>query len=165
VGEAYLSTRISQGIVATLRRQLFGRLLDQPVGFFTDRRSGDLLSRINTDIDGVEDVVTDTVFGLVSSVLVTITTLALMLRFSWQLTLAVLAMIPTVALPARRAGRATHKARARTQSLRGQMTGYLQEILGISGIMLVKAFGRENAERQRFATMNNQLRTLGCGRT
>jgi ATP-binding cassette subfamily B protein len=139
---------------------LFGRLLDQPVGFFTDRRSGDLLSRLNTDIDGVEDVVTDTVFGLVSSVLVTITTLALMLRFSWQLTLVVLVMIPTVALPARRAGRATYKARARTQSLRGQMTGYLQEILGISGIMLVKAFGRENAERQRFATMNNQLRTM-----
>ena len=158
VGQAYLSTRISQGIVATLRQQLFGRLLDQPVGFFTDRKAGDLLSRINTDIDGVEDVVTDTVFGLVSSVLVTIATLALMLRFSWQLTLAVLVMIPAVALPARRAGRATYRARARTQSLRGQMTGYLQEILGISGIMLVKAFGRESAERQRFAAMNADLR-------
>ena len=160
VGEAYLSTKISQGIVATLRRQLFGRLLDQPIGFFTHRKAGDLLSRINTDIDGVEDVVTDTVFGLASSVLVTIATLALMLRFSWQLTLAVLVMIPTVALPARRAGRATYQARARTQSLRGQMTGYLQEILGISGIMLVKAFGRENAERQRFAAMNADLRNL-----
>src|SRR5262249_53954479 len=159
VGEAYLSTRISQGLAARLRRQLCGRLLDQPVGFFTDRRAGDLLSRINTDIDGVEDVVTDTVFGLVSSVLVTIATLALMLRFSWQLTLAVLVMIPAVALPARRAGRATYKARARTQSLRGQMSGYLQEILGISGIMLVKAFGRESAERQRFAAMNAELRS------
>ena len=158
VGQAYLSTRISQGIVATLRRQLFGRLLDQPVGFFADRKAGDLLSRINTDIDGVEDVVTDTVFGLVSSVLTTVATLALMLRFSWQLTLAVLVMIPAVALPARRAGRATYKARARTQSLRGQMTGYLQEVLGISGIMLVKAFGRESAERQRFAAMNDELR-------
>jgi ATP-binding cassette subfamily B protein len=159
VGQAYLSTKISQGIVATLRQQLFGRLLDQPVGFFTDRKAGDLLSRINTDIDGVEDVVTDTVFGLVSSVLVTIATLALMLRFSWQLTLAVLVMIPTVALPARRAGRATYKARARTQSMRGQMTGYLQEILGISGVMLVKAFGREGAEQQRFAAMNGELRS------
>ena len=59
MAEAYLSTRISQGIVATLRGQLFGRLLDQPVGFFTNRKAGDLLSRINTDIDGVEDVVTD----------------------------------------------------------------------------------------------------------
>ena len=108
VGQAYLSTRISQGIVATLRRQLFGRLLDQPVGFFADRKAGDLLSRINTDIDGVEDVVTDTVFGLVSSVLTTVATLALMLRFSWQLSLAVLVMIPAVALPARRAGRDTY---------------------------------------------------------
>jgi len=96
----------------------------------------------------------------VSSVLTTVATLALMLRFSWQLTLAVLVMIPTVALPARRAGRATYQARARTQSLRGQMTGYLQEILGISGLMLVKAFGRENAERQRFAAMNDELRNL-----
>src|SRR5258707_6907245 len=141
VGEAYLSTRISQGIVATLRRELFGRLLDQPVGFFTDRKAGDLLSRINTDIDGVEDVVTDTVFGLVSSVLVTVATLALMLRSSWQLTLAVLVMIPLVALPARRAGRATYQSRGRTQTLRGHVTGYLQEILGLSGILLVKAFG------------------------
>jgi len=160
VADAFLSTRISQGIVATLRRQLFGRLLDQPVGFFTDRKAGDLLSRINTDIDGVEDVVTDTVFGLASSILVTIATLALMVRFSWQLTLAVLVMIPTVALPARRAGRATYLARGRTQSLRGQMTSYLQEILGISGIMLVKAFGRESAERRRFADMNAELRNL-----
>ena len=160
VAEAYLSTRISQGIVATLRRQLFGRLLDQPVGFFTDRKAGDLLSRINTDIEGVEDVVADTVFGLVSSILVTVATLALMLRFSWQLTLAVLVMIPLVALPARRAGRATYQARGRTQSLRGQITGYLQEILGLSGIMLVKAFGAEQRERSRFAGMNDQLRTL-----
>jgi ATP-binding cassette subfamily B protein len=158
VAQAYHSTVISQGIVATLRRQLFGRLLDQPVGFFTDRKAGDLLSRINTDIDGVEDVVTDTVFGLVSSALVTIATLGLMLRFSWPLTLVVLVLIPLVALPARRAGRATYAARSRTQSYRGQMTAYLQEILGISGIMLVKAFGAERRERQRFAGMNGELR-------
>jgi ATP-binding cassette subfamily B protein len=160
VGQAYESTVISQGIVARLRRQLFGRLLDQPVSFFTDRKAGDLLSRINTDIDGVEDVVTATVFGLVSNALVTIATLALMLRFSWPLTLAVLVMVPLVALPARRAGRATYSARGRTQEQRGQMTAYLQEILGISGIMLVKAFGTEQRERQRFAAMNTELQVL-----
>ncbi len=160
VAQANQSTVISQGIVARLRRQLFTRLLDQPVAFFTHRKAGDLLTRINTDIDGVEDVVTDTVFGLVSNALVTTATLVLMLRFSWQLTLAVAVMIPLVALPARRAGRATYKARGRTQEQRGQMTAYLQEILGISGIMLVKAFGREPAERQRFAGMNDELRAL-----
>jgi len=142
VAQSYLSTLISQGIVATLRGQLFNALLDQPVGFFTGHKAGDLLSRINTDIDGVEDVVTDTVFGLVSNILVTLATLALMFAFSWPLTLAVLVMIPLVGLPTRRAGRATYTARGRTQRQRGAMSAYLQEILGISGIVLVKAFGK-----------------------
>ncbi len=160
VAQSYMSTLISQGIVATLRRQLFDALLDQPVGFFTGHKAGDLLSRINTDIDGVEDVVTDTVFGLVSSILVTVTTLALMFTFSWPLTLAVLVMIPLVGLPTRRAGRATYAARGRTQRQRGAMSAYLQEILGISGIMLVKAFGKAPAERQRFGQLNAHLRAL-----
>jgi ATP-binding cassette subfamily B protein len=160
VAQSYLSTLISQGIVATLRSQLFDALLDQPVGFFTGHKAGDLLSRINTDIDGVEDVVTDTVFGIVSSILVTATTLALMFTFSWPLTLAVLVMIPLVGLPTRKAGHATYAARGRTQRQRGATSAYLQEILGISGIMLVKAFGKSPAERDRFGRMNAQLRAL-----
>jgi ATP-binding cassette, subfamily B, bacterial len=160
VAESYLSTLISQGIVATLRGQLFDALLDQPVGFFTGHKAGDLLSRINTDIDGVEDVVTDTVFGLISNILVTVATLALMFTFSWPLTLAVLALIPLVGLPTRKAGRATYAARGRTQRQRGAVSAYLQEILGISGIMLVKAFGKVPAERDRFGAMNRELRTL-----
>jgi ATP-binding cassette subfamily B protein len=162
VAESYLSTLISQGIVATLRGQLFEALLEQPVGFFTGHKAGDLLSRINTDIDGVEDVVTDTVFGLVTGVLVTITTLTLTLMFvfSWPLTVAVLVLIPLVGLPTRKAGRATYAARGRTQRQRGAMSAYLQEILGISGIMLVKAFGKAPAERRRFGGMNAELRVL-----
>jgi ATP-binding cassette subfamily B protein len=160
VAQSYLSTLISQGIVATLRGQLFESLLDQPVGFFTGQKAGDLLSRINTDIDGVEDVVTDTIFGLISNILVTVATLALMFTFSWPLTLGVLVMIPLVGLPTRKAGQATYAARGRTQRQRGAMSAYLQEILGISGIMLVKAFGKAPAERDRFGRMNTELRAL-----
>src|SRR5207249_286507 len=56
VAQSYHSTVISQGIVTTLRRHLFDALVDQPVGFFTRTRAGDVLSRINNDVDGVEDV-------------------------------------------------------------------------------------------------------------
>jgi ATP-binding cassette subfamily B protein len=160
VAQSYQSTRISQGIVATLREDLFGALLAQPVGFFTGHKAGDLLSRINTDIDGVEDVVTDTVFGLVANVLVTVTTLALMFTFSWPLTIAVLAMIPLIGWPTRKAGKATYAARGRTQRQRGAMSAYLQEMLGISGIMLVKAFGKAQAERDRFGRMTTDLQAL-----
>lgn len=158
--ESYLTSLISQGIMSELRRQLFDRLLDQSVGFFTRSRSGEVMSRLTNDVDGVEDVVTDTVFGLARNLLVTIATLVLMLRFSWQLTLVVLVLIPLVALPARRAGRATYRARSATQSKLAEMTAYLQETLGISGILLVKAFVRGRAERARFGRVNDDLRRL-----
>jgi len=160
VVESYLTSLISQGIISELRRQLFDRLLDQSVGFFTKSRSGEVMSRLTNDVDGVEDVVTDTVFGLFRNALVTVATLALMLRFSWPLTLVVLALIPLVALPARRAARATYRARTATQSKLAEMTAYLQEILGISGILLVKAFVKGKAERSRFGRINDDLRQL-----
>jgi ATP-binding cassette subfamily B protein len=160
VAESYLTSLISQGIMFELRRQLFDRLLDQSVGFFTKSRSGEVMSRLSNDVDGVEDVVTDTVFGLVRNLLVTLATLVLMVRFSWQLTLVVLVLIPLVALPARRAGRATYRAREQTQTKLAEMTAYLQEILGISGILLVKAFVKGRAERDRFGGINDELRRL-----
>jgi ATP-binding cassette, subfamily B, bacterial len=83
-----------------------------------------------------------------------------MVVYSWPLTLVVLVMIPLVGLPTRRAGRATYAARGRTQRQRGAMSAYLQEILGISGIMLVKAFGKAPAEERRFGRMNAELRAL-----
>ena len=158
VAQSYHSTVISQGVVSTLRRQLFDSLVDQPVSFFTRARAGDILSRINNDVDGVEDVVADTVFGLVRNALVAVTTLALMVTYSWPLTLLVLALIPLVGLPARRTGQAMYRARSATQAQRAELTAYLQEVLGISGILLLKAFGTARWERARFGRHNDELR-------
>ncbi len=155
-----LSAQISQGILFELRHQLFDRLLDQSLGFCTKSRSGDVLSRMGNDVNGVQDVVTETLFGLARNLLVTISTLALMLSFSWQLTLVVLVLMPLISLPARRAGTATYRARTCTQTKLAEMTAYLQEILGISGILLVKAFNKSRAERARFAGINDEVRHL-----
>lgn len=160
VADSYLTTVISEGIVFTLRRQVFENLLDQSVGWFTRSRSGELMSRLSNDIDAVNDVVTDTVFGLARNLFTAIATLVLMLRFTWPLTVAVLVLIPLVSIPARKAGRASYRARAQTQGKLGEMTAYLQEILGISGILLVKAFVRTRAERARFGQLNEQVRRL-----
>ena len=160
VADSYMTTVISEGIVLTLRWQVFENLLDQSVGWFTRSRSGELMSRLSNDIDAVDDVVTDTVFGLARNLFTAIATLALMLRFTWQLTVAVLVLIPLVSVPARKAGRASYAARGRTQGKLAEMTAYLQEILGISGILLVKAFVRGRAERERFGQLNADVRRL-----
>src|SRR5947208_10381632 len=118
------------------------------------------LSRMSNDIDGVEDVVTDTVFGLVNNLLVGVATLALMVNFSWQLTIVVLLLIPLIAFPTRRAGERTYRARQKTQRQMGELSAYVQEVLGISGMLLLKAFGKAPAERARFGLLNDTLRRL-----
>src|SRR6266498_2586551 len=138
--ESWCSATISQRIMFDLREQLFDRLLRQSVGFFTRSRTGDVMSRIGNDVNAVEDVVADTILGMVYNLFVVPSTLALMVVLNWRLTVLALLLMPLALLPSRRVGRITYEARKQTQAHLGKMTAYLQEILGISGILLVKAF-------------------------
>jgi ATP-binding cassette subfamily B protein len=160
LAQSYLEERISQGIIFDLREQVFGRLVHQSVGFYTSNRAGEVMSRIGNDVNGIENVVADTIFGVARNAIVTVSTLMLMLSFDWRLTLVALVMLPAVAIPMRRAGRRVYQARGRTQHKLGEMTGYLQEVLGISGALLVKAFVKERAEQARFRALNDELRHL-----
>jgi ATP-binding cassette subfamily B protein len=158
--ETYLSTSISQTIMFDLREALFGRLLDQSVGFYVNSRTGDLLSRMQNDVGGIQDVVSDTVLGMIASLLTLITTLVLMVLLDWRLTLAALVLLPLVLVPSRFAGRATYRARKQTQEKLEAVSAYMQEILGISGMLLVKAFTKERFEQLRFRGHNDELRRL-----
>jgi ATP-binding cassette subfamily B protein len=158
--QSYLSTSISQGIMFDLRDQLFGRLMHQSVGFYTSSRTGDLQSRMNNDVGGIQDVISNTVFGLVSSGLTALATLALMLALDWRLTLASLLVMPLALVPSRFLGQANYRARKRLQEKLAETSAYLGEVLGISGILLVKAFTKERQERRRFHGLNDDIRRL-----
>src|SRR5919201_679616 len=160
LAESYLTERISQGIIFDLRDQLYDRLVHQSVGFYTHNRAGEGMSRIGNDVNDIENVVADTVFGVANNALVAGTTLGLMIAFGWRHTLVALVLIPLLAVPMRRAGRRVYAARGATQRKLSGLTAYLQEVLGISGALLVKAFVRERAERARFAGLNDELRHL-----
>jgi ATP-binding cassette subfamily B protein len=160
LAEDYLSERISQGIIFDLREQLFDTLVHQSVGFYTHNRAGEVMSRIGNDVNDIENVVADTILGVANNALVAGSTLALMIVFDWRLTLVALVLIPAIALPMRRAGRRVYTARGATQRKLAELTAYLQEVLGISGALLVKAFGRERDERARFRHTNDELRHL-----
>src|SRR5260370_2102782 len=115
---------------------------------------------MSSDVGGIKDVVSEPVFGLVSDVITVATTLALMLALDWRLSLAALVLMPIVLLPSRYVGKATYRIRKQTQEKLSQMSSYMQEVLGISGILLVKAFTKERAERHRFGDINHELRRL-----
>ena len=163
--QSYLRALISQGIMYDLRRELFGRLLRQSVSFFTRSRTGDIMSRLSNDVGGIQDVVSGTVFDAISNIGMFVSTVIFMLSQSWQLTLVALAVVPLFALPTRRVGRATFLARKDTQAQLSKVTAFMQETLGISGMLLVKAFGKERVEMQRFRDETEQLRRLEIRQT
>jgi ATP-binding cassette subfamily B protein len=158
--QALLTTSISQGIMFDIRGQLFGRMMRQSVGFFTRSQTGDLLSRVSNDVGGIDGMVSDTFFGLISGVVVTVTTVALMFKLSWPLTLAALALMPIILVPTRFVGQVNYRARKGLQEKQSEVWAYMQDVLNISGIMLVKAFTKERAEEQRFARLSGDLRRL-----
>ena len=163
--QSYLRSLISQGIMYDLRRQLFSRMLKQSVAFFTRSRTGDIMSRLSNDVGGIQDVVSGTVFDAISNAGMFASAVIYMLLQSWQLTLVALAVVPLFALPTRRVGSATFLARKETQAQLSKVTALMQEVLGISGMLLVKAFGKERAEMSRFHQETEELRRLEIRQT
>src|SRR6184192_1845238 len=158
--QSYVSNRISQSIMFDLRNQLFDRVLKQSIAFFTATRTGDVMSRLSNDVNGVQSVVSDTIFSLVNNVVILASTVVLMFALDWKLTIAALVVLPAFLLPTRRVGKATFQARKATQGKLAEMTAYMQETLGISGMQLVKAFVKQAAETTRFRKLNDELRRL-----
>jgi len=163
--QSYFNNMISQGIMYDLRKELFERLLEQSFNFFTNTRIGDIISRFDNDIGGIQTVVSDTIFNFVSNLMIVATTLAVMVGYSWPLTCIAVIVVPAFVYPTRKVGQAMFRARRDTQSKLAEMSVYLQEIFGISGILLVKTFVRKNFEELRFKSINAELKRLQLRQT
>ncbi|HEY4026987.1 MAG TPA: ABC transporter ATP-binding protein [Candidatus Dormibacteraeota bacterium] len=157
---SYIQNAIAQGIMFDLRNELFSRLLDQSIAFFTRIKTGDIMSRLSSDVSGIQSVVSDTLFSLVANAFLIGSTTVLMLYLDWRLAIVSLVVLPLFVLPTRQVGRATFTNRRQGQEKLGELNSYIAETLGISGILLVKAFVRGAAERARFGALTDELRRI-----
>ena len=158
--QSYFRNLIAQGIMFNLRNQLFDHLLKQSIAFFTKSRTGDVMSRIQNDVNGVQSVVSDTIFDLVSNLFMVLTGLAFMIALDWRLTVVAVAVVPLFVLPTRRVGSNMFEARKNVQAKLSEVNTYMAETLGISGVLLVKAFVKGTYERSRFHKISDELRKL-----
>jgi ATP-binding cassette, subfamily B, bacterial len=163
--QSYMRNLISEGIMFDLRNQLFDHLLKQSVAFFTKSRTGDVMSRIQNDVNAVQSVVSDTIFNLISNIFMLLGTLVAMFVLSPLLMLVSIAVLPLFILPTRRVGQATFDVRKQSQAKIGEVNSYLSETLGISGMLLVKAFVKGRIERSRFRKLTDDLRRINIRAT
>ncbi len=107
----YLAAQISERIVYDLRLQLFDHMLEHSVGYFTRRRSGDILSHLINDVDGIETVLSQSLLNLLGSTCLFVSMIAVMLFMDWRLAIMTIVVVPTLVIPFRIAGRATFRSR------------------------------------------------------
>jgi ATP-binding cassette subfamily B protein len=164
VAQRFLSARVGEGIIFDLRQAMYNHLQRMSLRFFTHTKSGEILSRFNNDVVGAQNAVTGTLPNLVTNGVTLVSTLAIMISIEWRLALLSVAVLPLFLLPARRVGRILRTIRRRGMEYNADMSSLIGETLGINGALLVKTFGRQQQEMDRFRETNRKVRDIGVRR-
>jgi ATP-binding cassette subfamily B protein len=154
--QTWLTTRVGSRVMGDLRVQLFERLQTMEIAFFTRTKTGVIQSRLQNDVGGVSNVLTNTVSSVVGNTVTVLASIIAMALLSWQLTIVALILLPFMAAIQQRIGQTRARIATSTQESLSRMTAITQESLGISGILLAKAFGRQQAETERYARENQE---------
>lgn len=155
------SAEVGEGVIFDLRRALYNHMLRMSLRFFTQTRTGELMSRLNNDVVGAQRAVTGTLITIVSNIVTLVSVLAVMFVIEWRLTLLGLSILPLFIIPARRVARKLRHLRRRSMELNAEMNASMNETLNVSGALLVKLFGREKREIGKFSDDASQVRDVG----
>ncbi|TAN38243.1 MAG: ATP-binding cassette domain-containing protein [Verrucomicrobia bacterium] len=145
----YLIEWVGKRVVRDIREKLFDHTLTLSMGYFTRSRSGELMSRITNDTMMIENAVSTFIGDLIREPFVLIGGVGYILWLNWKLALISLVLFPVCILPVAYFGRKVRRAAREGQARLANLAAILQEAL--VGMRIVKAFGMENYERQRFS--------------
>ncbi|HEX5246378.1 MAG TPA: ABC transporter ATP-binding protein [Gaiellaceae bacterium] len=158
--QTMMSNQIGQRVMHDLRALVFRHLQRLSLAFFTRTRTGEVQSRINNDIGGVQGVVTTTATNIAASTTAVVATMVGMLLLSWELSLFAFALIPPFALLLRRVATDRWRIAKSTQESLADISSIVQESLSVSGIMLGKTMGRSRELADRFESESLNLADL-----
>ncbi len=161
VWQRRLNSTIGEGVIFDLRSALYAHIQRMSLRFFTQTRTGELMSRLNNDVIGAQRAISNTTVSIVSNTVTLVATLAIMFALEWRLTLLGLAVLPLFILPARRVGGVLRELSRKSMEFSAEMNATMNETLNISGALLVKLFGREQRELDRFRKDGAAVRDIG----
>ena len=154
-GQAYLIGYIGQQVIQKLRNQLYQHFLSLPMSFFNSKRTGELASRITSDVQRLQDSITNVVGTGIQSVLMVLALAGSLFYYDWKLAFWALIVFPLAIYPIYRFGRKIRRSSGDQQQLLADLNSQIFETL--LGIRVVKAFGMEKYERQQIRENERQF--------
>ena len=158
--EQYINTWISQKIIFDMRNQLYSHLQTMPHAFFLGEKQGDIITRMNSDINGVSAVVSGALTSVVSNALIVIASAAYLFYTDWRMALVAIAVMPLLLFPTRYISKKRWKLVSKAQEKYDGLNQQINETLSVSGSMLVKLFTKEKQEYEKFVDVNNEVTAI-----
>ncbi len=164
VVERRLNSVIGEGVIYDLRVSLYAHLQRMSLHFFTNTKTGELMSRLNNDVVGAHRAISGTIIEIITNLLQVAATLVVMLSLEWRLTVLAVAVLPLFIIVARRLGVRLRDIAREAMEYNAQMNAMMNETLNIGGVLLVKLFGRAADEVDRFQNRAVRVRDMGIER-
>ncbi len=158
--QGYLNSFVGEGIMRDMRDALVQHLHGMSLSFFTSTKTGEIMNRVSSDVDAIDNVVTGTFVTIVTNIAIIVTTLIAIFLLDWRLALLSLVVVPLMVIPLGPVGKAMYNVRKRTREQRDRIESLLQETLSLSGVTLMKSFVRERQEAARFHEAGTDLMHL-----
>ena len=154
-GQSYLMASVGERVIARIRRELYAHIQSMPLSFFASLHSAELMTRVVTDVNRLARLSSTVLVMAVRHVGTICALLTVMFLREWVLALIAIAVFPVVGVAVRTIGRKLYKINRRTQQKIAELNVVLQE--SFTGSKIVKAFGREGLEQERFNSVNDRL--------
>jgi len=155
-GSAATLIPLRTGVVRDIRIQVYNKVMGLPLSFFSEERKGDIISRMSSDVSGLETSLSNSLEMLIKNPIAIVVTLGTLFFLSWELTLFVLVAMPVLAWAMGAISRKLKRKSKEAQNYWGTLLAQLDETLG--GLRIIKAFLAEGKMKDRFATINNTYR-------
>ena len=159
--ERLFSSRIGEGLILTLRSQVFDHVQSQPIAFFTRTQTGSLISRVNGDVIGAQQAFTSTLSGIVSNGISLVVVLGTMFFLSWTITLTSLVLLPIFLIQAKYMGKKVQSLSREQMNLNSQMSQTMNEKFNVAGALLAKLFGSPDKESNNFFVKAERVKDIG----
>ncbi len=159
-----LNAFVGEGVIYDLRVALFSRLQHMSLRFFTNTKVGELMSRLNNDVVGAQNAISNTIVGIITNIIQGAAVIIVMFTLEWRLTLVSIVIMPLFIFAARRLGSRLRGISRSQMEANARMNAMMNETLNIGGALLVKLFGRIQVEVDRFQQRAISVRDLGIER-
>ena len=155
--ETYINAYISQKIIYDMKNEMYRHLQYMPHSFFTTEKQGDIITRMESDVNGVSGVISGTLTSVASNIATIVTTVVALFTMNWQLALVGIVVLPLLVVPSRNVGMTRFRLLMANQEKKDELNQHINETLSVSGSLLVKLFSREEAEYKKFEKLNDDV--------